>query len=109
MDFLTLFFWVASILSLIGAYLVGEHNKIGFILWIISNPILAFAAYTTNSSYGIFMFLAFWVFAVRGYVKKTKPLLVIEDVDTCKELNINPDKYMTKEEFMNWIAEYKKF
>lgn len=110
MDILTIFFWAASIGSLLGAYMVGEHNKKGFLIWMITNPILAVAAYTTNSSYGIFMFAAFWIFALRGYFKKSKALLVIEDISKDRDMtNLDPDRYMTKEEFMDYIADRKNF
>ena len=65
--FETLIFWGASILSLLGAYLVGEHNKKGFLCWMVSNPILLVSAYTTQSYYNVFMFGLFWIFALRGW------------------------------------------
>jgi hypothetical protein len=109
LDLFFILFWAASIGSLIGAYMVGEHNKKGFLIWMVTNPVLAVAAHTTNSSYGEFMFIAFWIFALRGYFKKSKPLLIIEDDKTMNIKDLDPNKYMTKQEFIDWITKGRNY
>jgi hypothetical protein len=105
MDFLTFLFWFASVSSLIGAYFVGEHNRIGFLFWIYSNPILLYSAYTTSSYYNVVMFAVFWILALRGYTKKSKPLLIVD-----KDYSLagkSKDDFMNKQEFMDWLEEKK--
>jgi uncharacterized membrane protein len=66
-------FWFASFLSLIGAYYVAEHKRIGFLVWCLSNPLIIIQTYLSNSWNLVFLYIVFWILAVRGYTKKPTP------------------------------------
>lgn len=72
MDFKIVLFWMASFLSLLGAWWVGkeETKGKGFSCWMISNPVLAYSSFTTGSYYMVIMFIVFFVFAIRGFINE---------------------------------------
>ena len=72
MNISIILFWFASFLSLAGAYLVSEHRREGFIFWILANPLIILQTYLTNSWNLVFLYIIFWILAVRGYTKKPR-------------------------------------
>jgi uncharacterized membrane protein len=69
MNWLPLLFWIGAFLSLIGAYWIAEGNKAGFLVWCCSNPLIILQTYLSNSWNLVFLYIIFWILAVRGYTK----------------------------------------
>lgn len=62
--------WLAIILSLYAAYLLGNKQKIGFIVFAISNLFWIVLGLFFMSSYGMALGnLAFFIINVRGFIQ----------------------------------------
>ncbi len=72
MNLATVLFWFASFMTIIGAYYVGEHQKKGFLFWIVSNPLIMIQTYLTGSYNLVFLYFILMVFAYRGWTKPKK-------------------------------------
>lgn len=59
-------FWLASILGLTGAVLNAYHYTVGFVFWMISNPLLMYQAWREKSFNMALMFLVYLALAVVG-------------------------------------------
>lgn len=70
MIFETLFFWIGSIIGMVGTYLISKHDRKGFIFYIVSNPILVIYGLITGSWAIIALFVFNTIFAVKGYYEK---------------------------------------
>lgn len=62
-------FWLASILGLAGTVLNAYQYTMGFVFWMISNPILMYQAWTEKSFNMALMFLVYFGLAVLGLIK----------------------------------------
>ena len=66
--------WIATIISLSGNILVNKQNKLGFIVWIVSNILwITIGALSAEVNYGqLTLFAVYTVLAVQGYKNWTK-------------------------------------
>jgi hypothetical protein len=65
--------WIAMIINLYAAYLLGNNRKFGFILFATSNLFWMLLGVTTMTSYGVAIGnFVFFLINVRGYVKWSK-------------------------------------
>lgn len=60
-------FWAGSFIGMLGTWLISKHDKIGFLFYIVSNPILIFYGYVTASPAIMILFIFNTVFAVKGW------------------------------------------
>ena len=72
MNFLLFLWWIATFLSLVGAFYISNHKRIGFLYWCFSNPLIILQCYLSNSWNLVFLYIVFWILAFRGYIKKPK-------------------------------------
>ncbi|MCK7598807.1 nicotinamide mononucleotide transporter [Microbulbifer sp. CAU 1566] len=65
--------WAGMILSLLSAYLLGNRQRLGFLLFAFSNLIFIFLGLTWMESVGMAVGnVAFMIINIRGYVHWTK-------------------------------------
>jgi len=61
-------FWIATLLGLLGTILNSLQRIEGFLLWMISNPLLCWQAYRTGSLNMALMFLIYFSLSVVGLI-----------------------------------------
>ena len=62
--------WIAAILELTGAYVVGNKNKWGFVLFFITSICWIIYVFTTKSTYGLLIVVIPCMFMnVRNFLK----------------------------------------
>lgn len=64
--------WIITILALIGAYLISNHNKKGFYLWIISHSFFAILNFIQQDYAQAALFLAFFFISIFGILQWNK-------------------------------------
>jgi len=81
MNLTIILFWFATFLTIIGAWLVGEHRKEGFLFWMVSNPLIILQTYLTGSWNLVVLYIILMGFALRGYTKKPRKrkIIYVED------------------------------
>lgn len=60
---------IASILSILGNFLVNKKNRLGFVIWCISNTYWIYLALTIKNYPQSIMFLVYSVLNVHGFIK----------------------------------------
>jgi hypothetical protein len=65
--------WIAAILELFGAYIVGNKNKVAFILFFLAGICWMVYVATTNTTHGILIVvIPAMCMNVRNYIKWSK-------------------------------------
>ena len=72
MNYLLILWWLGTFLSLIGAFYISNHKRIGFLYWICSNPLIILQCYLTGSWNLVILYIVFWILALYGYLKLVK-------------------------------------
>ena len=59
-------FWIATFLGLLGTILNSLHYIEGFLLWMVSNPLLCWQSYRSGNLNMTFMFLVYFSLSIVG-------------------------------------------
>ena len=62
-------FWLASILGLAGTVLNAYQYAVGFVFWMVSNPLLMYQAWREQSFNMVMMFSLYLAFSVIGLLR----------------------------------------